>query len=352
MHRHDADIIVLKSHCRMIIAVCLTGLPRLPHFLHKVGQSQLARFLSVYSTLIQHIQIRLAGLSIRVRPPGRINARFPHQPPDIVRHRHAGCSFRPGTKLLQNLSTSAVDFLLRAFGASLKTAVERFPVMKLTPDSCQILIRKIEGRIDQRSDQIVIIVQIVNYGQQGQKRLHFREPVKVHGAFIHGRYMHFLQMIRNPAGRSARCTQENDNVAVCIRLNRGNLFRRDNQRTDVPSHSFALRFQLLGFLIISLNQNHVHRAVFAFRIRPEMIFGEIIQFRHKTVHGRVKHLVDTFNDTPAGSVIVYKEDPAFQCMLVVEKMFSVPLKQARVGISESVNALFDVPHHKQLVVFS
>ena len=349
MHGHDADIVIPDAHGGMIVTVRLFRLPRIMHFLNKVSQSELTGLRSVHGPLIEHIQIGLACFPVRICASGRIDAGFAHQPPDKVRHGHAGSFPSPCPNLLECRPALVINLLFIALGAPLKAAVIRFLIIEFAPNLRMILIGKAERRMNQGADQIIIMMQVVDHREQGKKALDFRKPVEIHSALIDSRDMHFPEIVHNlcrcPAGRS----EQNDNVTVGITLNGRNVFGRYNQGTDIPSHRLALRFELFGLLVVSADQDDINRPVFPGQVVFQMILRQIIHLRHKPVHGGIKHLIDAGNHGAAGPVVVHEKDSALPGRLLIPELFAVGLKETGVGIAEAVNALLDVPDHKQLM---
>ena len=213
----------------MIVAVGHFRFPRLMHFRNKIPQPQLAGLFPVHGPLIEHIQIGLPCFSVRVRTSCGINAGFAHQPPDEIRDRHMGGLTAPCLNLFQRCPALAVNLLFVPLGAALKAAVIRLTVIEFTPDLGVVRIGKAEGRMNQCADKIVIVMQVVDHGEQGKECLHFRQPVKVHDALIDSRDVHFPEMVDDFCGGAAGCPEQDHNVAVRVALESRHLFRRHNQ---------------------------------------------------------------------------------------------------------------------------
>ena len=246
MHGHDAHEIIPGAHGGMIVAVAEPGFPGFPQIRNKVGQAHVSGLLPVHGPLIQRVQIGLPGLSVRIGAPGRVNAGFPHEPPDEIRHRHAFADFSPGCQLIGHHSALPVDGLFIPPGAQLKGFIEGHMLQLFQPDIRQIAFREAEGRVDQGARQGVIVMQIINDRQQTQKGLDFRQTEEVRNPLVHGGDMHLFQMIHNGACAAFSRPEQDDDIPVLIMLLFAGFRGGGDQGLDIPAGRLALSFQLIG----------------------------------------------------------------------------------------------------------
>ena len=61
----------------------------------------------------------------------------------------------------------------------------------------QLLICKVKWRVEQGTDQGIVIMQVVNHGQQTQEGLHLGKPKEVRNTLVHCGDVHLFQMIDN-----------------------------------------------------------------------------------------------------------------------------------------------------------
>ena len=120
------------------------------------------------------------------------------------------------------------------------------------------------------------------------------------------------------------------------------------QPLDNTADLFALAFQHVFSLILLsfIQQINLNRTKIVFFIGFQMVFFFIIELGHLVSHAIHKNLIDAIYDITACPIVISEIQPPAFSILSVLICPSFFIKQFRFRVTESIDTLLYITHHK------